>query len=210
MTIVLLSGKQGSGKTATQNKLYLAAARAGFKTAYSMNFADALYGLHDRVLDGLREYGIDPKTKKDRTLLQLLGTEWGRAVHGSEIWVNILRNRIHQVEPGSLIIVGDCRFENEFDAFPRALRVRLAAAESVRRNRAASWGNNTTHPSETGLDRYADAGRFDLEVKTDGLIPVDGVVELILAQLQKSNWVEKRSEFKNKETGDRCSRESTQ
>ncbi len=208
MTIVLLSGKQGAGKTATQNKLYLAAARAGFKTAYSMNFADALYGLHDRVLDGLREYGIDPKTKKDRTLLQLLGTEWGRSVHGSEIWVNILRNRIHQVEPNSLIIVGDCRFENEFDAFPHALRVRLAAAENVRRNRAASWGSNTLHPSETGLDRYAEHGRFDLTIKTDGLVTVDGTVELILAQIQKGSWVEKRSETKHKETGDRCSRES--
>ncbi|MDX9730219.1 MAG: hypothetical protein RBT63_00475 [Bdellovibrionales bacterium] len=194
MTIVLLSGKQGAGKTAIQNKLLLAAGRAGFEAAYALNFADGLYAIHDIVNYGLKELGIVPKSKKDRVLLQLLGTEWGRKVYGENIWVRMLKQKISDLrtlEQKALVIVGDCRFENEFDAFPEALRVRLVAAEHVRRARAISFGD-PHHASETQLDCYAYNGLFDMNLRTDGNVGPDGTVELILAQLQKSNWRERR------------------
>lgn len=58
-----------------------------------------------------------------RTLMQTLGTEWGRDQIGDDVWVSVqfsmakrlLRNDIN-------VIFDDIRFENEFDAFKTADR----------------------------------------------------------------------------------------
>lgn len=194
MKIVLLSGKQGSGKSTIQRFLMARAPMAVQMVGVQVNFADALYALHDAVQARACEwYGLEPK-KKDGVLLQLLGTEWGRKVHGDDVWIRCIKQRMNDwgfpMEP--LFIVGDCRFQNEFDAFPEALRVRLHAAETTRQKRTESWRDNTRHQSETDLDGYAERGLFDMVIQTDGLVTADGATELILAQLQKNNWLEKR------------------
>lgn len=92
-----------------------------------------------------------------------------------------------------LVIIDDCRFTNEFDAFPQALRVRLNAAEDVRKGRAESWRENTVHPSEVGLDLYDIEGKFDLYLQTDlAESSPKHCATLITAQLLKRTWIEKR------------------
>lgn len=191
MKIVMLSGQQGSGKTTVQKHLINYLGQRGFY-ATSVNFADIIYEMHDSVLDILNKHWPKRDMVKDGPLLQLLGTEWGRKTIDEEIWVKCLRNKIDKLKiSNGYFIIGDCRFENEFDAFPDALRVRLFADEKVRKARCSMWRENTNHPSETGLCHYSSINKFDLYIPTD-TVDADGCVNLIVAQLQKNTWAEKR------------------
>jgi len=194
MKIVLISGKQGSGKTTLQKALCASWAMRYSKPAFAMNFADILYEMHDAVLSVFHKYHPPRNIAKDGPLLQLLGTEWGRNTIHTDIWVKCLKSKIEKTGvtyPEGLFVIGDARFENEFDTFPEALRVRLVCDEDVRKQRCSMWRENVNHPSEIGLDKYATDGRFDLYYATE-IESVEHVVELILAQLQKSTWFEKR------------------
>lgn len=202
MKIVLISGKQGSGKSSLQRELIKEHKRAQFTDAIAVNFADALYCLHDSVLDTFEaKYEVPRTLKKDGVLLQLLGTEWGRKVYGDNIWVNLVKQQVDKIylidyahEKNTLVVIADCRFRNEFDAFPDALRVRLSAPISERIARTESWRDNINHLSEIDLDGYEIANRFDLHLYT-GLYKgasAASIADLVLAQLQKNSWKEKR------------------
>ena len=91
-----------------------------------------------------------------------------------------------------LITIDDCRFENEFHAFPDALRVRLTCDKAVRKERCSEWRENDKHLSETSLDGFSKENMFDLNLGTEHR-PVGDCVSLIRAQLDKNVWVEKRS-----------------
>lgn len=199
--MVLISGQQGSGKTTTQKQLAIDAKRLGYSKVFCLNFADPLYTLHDFILNKMESaFHIPKTTEKDGVLLQVLGTEWGRKVHGDNIWCQILKNRIdeeikkhHNDGTKILFVVADCRFENEFNFFPEALRVRLRCSMEERKARTNSWRENTAHPSETGLTDYDILGKFDLYIDTTskGSSP-EHCATLICAQLQKRSWHEKR------------------
>ncbi len=196
MRIVVLSGKQGSGKTTLQKELIKEYERRKGGTALAMNFADVIYEMHDAILEVLHRNWPARAIAKDGPLLQLLGTEWGRKTIDEKIWVKVLKNRVEQVRASDayeidLVIIGDCRFEDEFHAFPEALRVRLVASEDARKKRCSMWRENTSHPSEISLDRYTCQGEFDLHMWTD-TNTIDHCVTMILAQLDKNVWLEKR------------------
>ena len=194
--IILISGKQGSGKTTTSERLEESIKNKGYYVKV-FKFADPIYNIHNYALNYLRDCGVDHETTKDGKLLQFLGTEWGRSIKES-IWVDILKYRIDSwfhwgegVATRSIAIIDDCRFENEFLAFDSALRVRLVADEETRKKRCDSWRENTNHPSEIGLDAFAANNQFDLYVDSVG-DNVWHITTLILAQLQKDVWMEKR------------------
>ena len=268
LDIVLLSAKQGGGKSSLAAELVRIASRMNYTFAGSLKFADPLYEMHDYILNKIaseakmqyksetatvgpifgkevgemhdylrkempykiQEYLINkmetfgmPRilpqqhfvdylafyvaqkihqgklfdTTKDGPLLQWVGTEFGRNNYGINVWVDILKNKIkkyeapHWSELNRLVIVDDCRFENEFDAFPEALRVRLVCPEEVRKARTESWRDNTNHPSEIGLDAYEAEKKFDMYLQTD-TIDVVHCSTLVAAQLQKGSWKEKR------------------
>lgn len=198
--ILILSGKQGSGKSSIQAEIQKRA-REKFEYVFLVNFADPLYVLHDFILNKMESaYGVPkPASNKDGVLLQLLGTEWGRKVHGPNIWVDIMKTRIaNPTNQRRLFIIADCRFENEFHGFPEALRVRLYCDEAERKLRTHGWRETTNHASEIDLDKVHDAGLFDLYINTSGNnITIEGAASLILAQLDKNSWVEKREKIYN-------------
>ena len=197
--IIKLSGKQGSGKTTLANELLRIAASLGYDFFGTMKFADPLYEMHELILNKMEGFTGAPRTKKDGPLLQWLGTEFGRDRFGENVWVDVLKKRIMKlggddsaaVKTKRLIIIDDGRFENEFDAIPEALRVRLLCPEEIRKARADAWRDNTAHRSETGLDRYELDGKFDLYLDSHN-VSVSDCATLIAAQLQKKSWVGKR------------------
>lgn len=197
MYTILLSGKQGSGKTTLAEMLEKRFRYAGYGLVRH-RFAAPVYTAHDAVYAVLRPLGILPETKKDGELLQLLGTDWGRK-KDPDIWVKAARNHIAQLEKhfeGTKVVlvtlVEDTRFKNEFDGFPEALRVRLECPEEIRRTRTTSWRENTMHPSETDLDDYVAQGKFDLVEKTD-TIGVETTADDVLKAFKQKFNLEKPS-----------------
>lgn len=166
MTIIALSGAQGSGKTTIAEKI-------GYPI---LKFAAPLYEMHRNILETLRTRGIEvPEGKIYGELLQYLGTEFGRNQFYEDIWVDCMKNSLAMF-PDANVIVDDVRFGNEFDMLKEqgAIMVRLECPEDVRKQRAAKWRDNTTHVSEIALDDRLD--EFDLVLNTDKLIIEDCVL----------------------------------
>lgn len=176
--IVLISGKMGSGKTTTAKAVVDRLNAKGIK-ATTIKFADILYEMHEAIRAVCNKYGV-PFESKEGDLLQQLGTEWGRRKKGENVWVNATREKMRLLEFSGFeaFVVEDCRFKNEFSAFPGALTVRLEAPEDVRKSRCDGWRDNTNHPSEIDLDGYSAEGRFHLKFTTN-VIPVGEIVEII-------------------------------
>ena len=169
-TVILISGKMGSGKTSLQSRIY-DQWKLKYGVPLKVNFADIIYEMHDAVLDILSQHYEDKRgLKKDGNLLQLLGTEWGRNTISPDIWVECLRNKVLS-HPSPLAIVGDCRFPNELGTFSgtdrRVIKVRLECPESVRKVRCSMWRENTGHPSEVSLD--GDGFNWDLVFNTESM-----------------------------------------
>ena len=64
-----------------------------------------------------------------RRLLQVLGTELGRDLHGPDIWVAKVFDAIHQFDADQHVVITDVRFQNE------AVAVRSHGGRIVRLNR---------------------------------------------------------------------------
>jgi dephospho-CoA kinase len=162
--IIGISGKQGSGKTS------LAKALAELiNDTRILKFADPMYEMHDSINFVYNSYGI-PTPQKDGELLQWLGTEHGRS-KDNNIWANIMHTRLLEaLVKGIPVIIDDLRFTNEFDMLEElgAFMIRLDAPEDVRKARADGWRENTKHASEISLDNYAQSGKFDLYLGTEG------------------------------------------
>lgn len=180
--IVLISGKQGSGKSSLANGLLLWAQKSNWYCKI-FKFADPLYEMHDECLAILKDRGVEVPNK-DGALLQILGTEWGRKNYGEDIWARLCRSHVDDYSkflqtpttmpmgrdpnPG-LIIVDDCRFVNEAQIFPDAITVRLEATREARKMRCDSWRENEDHPSETGFDGVQIADYFSIVLNTGPL-----------------------------------------
>lgn len=158
--IILISGRQGSGKSELTQRLqqhYISKA---------IKFADPIYEMHKAVWNVLEPYGVKREAKSG-DLLQFLGTEFGRK-RDPQLWVSIARARADLiVSLGRLAIIDDCRFRNELEAFPHALRIRLNCDREIRKARCDSWRENETHQSEIDLDGFDH--KFNLVLDTGEL-----------------------------------------
>ena len=98
-----------------------------------------------------------------RHALQTLGTEWGRNLVGSDIWVNAAIRRAASLNlQGIRVVIDDCRFINEYEA------LRTAGAKIVLLQRDELPEQiNTAHGSEVEWPNFP---HFDVVVKN----PPDG------------------------------------
>ena len=198
---LLISGKQGSGKTSTGHELKHVMSKKGWSVEM-ITFAEVIYRMHDSCNRILQEYGIDRNLVKDGNLLQLLGTEWGRNTISENIWVDCTINKIKALEKlhesrgdkKLLFIITDARFPNEFDAFSgeNDLRIRLECEKLIRMKRCEMWRDKDCHPSEVGLDIHSERGDFDLILNT-GEVSIGEALTLIQAQIDKNSWSRKRA-----------------
>lgn len=113
--VVGLIGIAGSGKTLVARHLV---EQHGFTRH---RFAGPLkemikvgLGLTDEQLDGAGKNEPIPDCGgcTPRHLMQTLGTEWGRRMIHSDLWINRWRS-IVRADPSPLIVVDDVRFPNE-------------------------------------------------------------------------------------------------
>ncbi len=184
--IVVVSGKQGSGKTALTNQI-----RATTKNCSVVKFAGPLYEAVEAALEVLVRYGLKPR-KKDGPFLQYLGKHI-RDTESKSFWVDIGRETADRLESYStpseptLTLIDDCRFENEFDIFKDALKIRLECDRDVRKARADNWRPDEFHDSEVGLDSYAKQGKFDYYIDTEKVNAIDTfkAVRTMMAEWEK-------------------------
>ena len=170
--MIMVSGKQGSGKSTLCDSLEKLLPAWGYQIVRT-RFASPIYEMHDAALEIARRYGIETKGK-DGSLLQLIGTEWGRKTIHEDVWVNCLKvNFAHYqnlfFRVPLVVLVEDLRFVNEFEGFPDAIRIRLRCSKDVRRERTHSWRENDTHPSEIDLDDHELLNKFDMLLDTSAL-----------------------------------------
>lgn len=174
--IILISGKMGSGKTTLSNAL-----QAHFSEIINteqMKFAGIIYEIHDAVIEISKKYNMPLSSGKDRTLLQLLGTEWGRKTKGENVWVDAVMQKVSNSNAGC-VILDDLRFMNELKAFskmPYTISIRLNCPESIRKERAGSSWSATPHASELELDGLDNEFDFVFDTSaTDAQTMVDKI-----------------------------------
>lgn len=111
--IIGLSGPMGVGKTTTANEIIKIALehQARYPAVHKVAFADALKTC------AIRWFGWNgQKDEKGRRMLQLLGTEVGRA-YDENVWICHWRSAVDIIGSahprGAVIVADDVRFDNE-------------------------------------------------------------------------------------------------
>ena len=95
-------------------------------------------------------WDIAKKYDEVRRLLQRVGTEGGRGIHGEECWVRVAWDKIiDRLRDGKKVAVTDVRFENEAEAIRRLSGVIVRVTRPGR-------GPVNNHVSDAGQDFDAD------------------------------------------------------
>ena len=149
--LIGLCGAAGAGKNAVAEILR---DRRGFT---GLSFAGPIYravaavtGLSvEQLADRTqKERPIEGLGKSPRELLQTLGTEWGRDMVRSDIWIVIAMRQAEAIRRlGGKVAVSDVRFQNEAEAIRAAGGVVWQVARPV----AVLAGAAVEHASEAGL-----------------------------------------------------------
>ena len=113
--VIALKGKGGSGKTTAAR---YSLGKGYVKTSFATPLRAMLtaIGLSEAELSGelkeLPSATLDGATP--RAAMQLLGTEWGRAL-SPELWTGMWRRHARDIllQDGFGVVVDDCRFPNE-------------------------------------------------------------------------------------------------
>lgn len=164
--LIAVSGKLGSGKDYVAENLLLPLVS---KAVSKMAFADHIkINVASQEPDiNLRQCLEGDKSTELRRKLQIAGTEKGRDLYGSNIWVTTLENwirlrRLRDRTP-DVVLVTDCRFPNEAkwveDNGGLLIRVHAPSRnEFALRKESGGCGETYTtikeHISETALNDY--------------------------------------------------------
>jgi len=95
--------------------------------------------------------------EKDRELLQWLGTDYGRT-RREDVWVDLMENKIDQIDVGHNIFISDLRFENEAAMLKRKGFVLVKVTREI----GNLPGSGSVHVSEQALANYEG---WDFEIK---------------------------------------------
>lgn len=120
--IIALIGNAGAGKSTVAEYLTKVHGYHVVKFAAPLKNMLRAIGLTDEEIEGsLKEQPCDLLCgKTPRHAMVTLGTEWGRDHIGSEFWAGLWEEEacLH-LNSGQLVVVDDCRFENELAAVKR-------------------------------------------------------------------------------------------
>ena len=126
--IIAFSGPKNSGKSTAKNLLL-----QSHPNAICLSFADplkkcvtALFGLTDECYDPIKKETILPQWNvSPRQLMQTIGTDFIRdnlksyfpqlQMSQHTFFCSIMHDTIQQLDDNSLIIIDDCRFQDEYN-----------------------------------------------------------------------------------------------
>jgi hypothetical protein len=54
-----------------------------------------------------------PEGATPRSLMQMIGTDWGRKMIREDLWIDLWRREVNALPEGANIVIDDCRFPNE-------------------------------------------------------------------------------------------------
>lgn len=165
MRIIGLTGGKGCGKSSVAK---IISKNYGYEiVSFATPIKDMLrvLGLRDQELNDplLKEIKLTEYGKTPRQLMQLLGTEFGRAMISQRIWITALEKTLN---PSNNYVIDDVRFNNEAE-FIRSLG---GPVIEVRRTKI---DNGDYHISEAGL------GEDFIDGTIDNISPLE--MDLILA-----------------------------
>ncbi|HUS88584.1 MAG TPA: hypothetical protein VMW91_04295 [Desulfosporosinus sp.] len=164
MKVLLISGKQGSGKSALRRAIcdnIVNAVHVSLATPIRMicrYFGDGVDEVNETYELGM---DIDVET---RQVLNFIATQWGRSVD-PQIWAKCAVHKLKTLQTGwkwddsqidskFMAVLDDFRFKNEVELISKHFTVRtlrLECQQHVRNQRAKYWGD-PDHISETDLD----------------------------------------------------------
>jgi hypothetical protein len=177
--VIGLKGKIGAGKS-TAAEYFV---ERGYKL---IKFADPIKDMLREL--GLTNYELEGPLKDipcnflcgvtPRHAMQMLGTDWGRDLIHTDVWVNLW---CLEAAKHPLVVVDDCRFLNE----ARAIRARGGVVIEIRR--PAFPGASSAHISEV-QDWQADMRVLNEGFRKDILFArIEGALEI---------WLEERGHDK--------------
>lgn len=147
INLIGITGYAGSGKTTAAKYLVEAHGFTLVKFAGPLKSMIRCLGLGDREIEGdLKEV---PNAilggKTPRHAMQTLGSEWGRNLIHSNLWVNAAMEMACDVlDHGGRVVIDDLRFENEATAIERHGGVLVRVSR-------LGVGPVNAHESESGL-----------------------------------------------------------
>lgn len=162
--IIGVAGKARAGKDTTADMLckILRGSKMSFATPIKDGL-EAMFGLGPEYLHGeLKEHPIHwLGNKSTRYLMQTLGTEWGRDMVSSSIWIDIgirrAKHRLVSKPKINAVVFADVRFDNE------AIAIRDAGGVVLEVQRPYI-DIGSEHLTETGIDPEL----VDLTICNDG------------------------------------------
>lgn len=155
--ILALTGKMGSGKSTVVKTLSVMPS----EEIVLVKFAQPLYDMQDSIYEIIEDVYQRPSNfVKDRKLLQLLGTEWGRNTISDTLWVDIWKREVRYIienHPQYLVVCDDLRFDNEAEVVKElgGKIIQINTDDPTRSNRVDT--SQASHKSEQGIDKkYVD------------------------------------------------------
>jgi hypothetical protein len=164
--IIALTGQMGSGKSTALDII------KSRKEAMYVKFAQPLYDLQTTIYN---ELGLDLNSVKgkDRRLLQVLGTDWGRD-KDPNIWVNAWQKKVLNLGGlGYDVITDDCRFINEAEKIKEMGGIII----KIQGPQRGEFITGTSHASEADITKINadytiinDGTLSELETKIDKVL----------------------------------------
>lgn len=122
--VIGLCGPKGVGKTTAAARLlerhkfmtrdFFAAPLKNMLVEFLQGFGLTRAQAWAAVSDPVQKEQVIPAIgRSPRTLMQTLGTEWGRDCVGSDVWTNAFTARLPPPGSGKTVLVDDVRFQNE-------------------------------------------------------------------------------------------------
>jgi phosphomevalonate kinase len=175
--IIGISGKMGSGKDYVCNNLIIPLLKKLDKCYLQVSFADQIkINVMTKSDMTFNDVYIN-KTTHSRKLLQQEGTEFGRNVHGKDIWVKYLDNWISLYKFRGIenFICTDVRFLNEMEYIKQKGGIVIRIVSKTRNLQRLEFESNgdknimnmlQEHPSECDLDNVPDDS-FDIVIENE-------------------------------------------